>query len=217
MSIISEEDKKTLGSAVELKLKELKHDLSTLDGWTFLKEESGIKSYSITIEGDSNLKVKGGGIIKTNKTPEQFMDWLDEQNCNAEKRKTYDPTIIFREIIDRFGPDWYVFHAGMESGSMMVSNRELLGQNKRFVEGDKVYRVATSCEHESYPEVKQGFVRLISKLNGWYAAKKGEGELEVWYVNHSDPSGYVPAWLVNTRLGTTALSVLKCKNMIENE
>ncbi|KAL0480222.1 START domain-containing protein [Acrasis kona] len=215
--VLSEVDKKAFGEAINKKLQELKDDLSTNDGWTFLKEEGGMKSYITDVPNDPNKKVKGGGPIKTNMSPADFMAWLDEKNGDPVKRKDYDPSMIYREIIEEIEPNWVVLHVGLDSGSMMVSNRESLCQMRTYIDDKVAYRVTESCDHESFPKVMGGFVRLNAKLSGWYAEKKNEGELELWYVNHSDPAGYVPAWLANKRLGQAALSALVCKKMIEEE
>jgi hypothetical protein len=61
----------------DLKLEEVKKDMSSMEGWELLKEENGIAGYCIDVPNDANKKVKGGGVIKTNMTPRQFMEWID--------------------------------------------------------------------------------------------------------------------------------------------
>jgi hypothetical protein len=61
----------------DLKLEEAKKDMSSMEGWELLKKENGISGYCTTIPNDPNKKVKGGGAIKTNMSPRQFMEWID--------------------------------------------------------------------------------------------------------------------------------------------
>jgi hypothetical protein len=55
------------------------------------------------------------------------------------------------------------------------------------------------------------------KLSAWVVEQKKDGELEVWYLNHTDPCGMVPAWIANARLTEGSLAVLKCKTLIEGK
>jgi hypothetical protein len=77
MSLITEEKKKRWLALSEQKLQEVKDDMSTTEGWTLLKEDSGMSGYSADVPNDANKKVKGGGPIKTNMTPKQFTEWID--------------------------------------------------------------------------------------------------------------------------------------------
>jgi hypothetical protein len=101
---------------------------------------------------------------------------------------------------------------------MMVSNRDVLIQMRTIHESDTLsYRVSVSLEPDAVPDKQpaRGYVRMESKLSAWVAEKKKDGELEVWYINHTDPCGFVPAFLANSRLTEGSLAVLKCKTLIE--
>jgi hypothetical protein len=101
---------------------------------------------------------------------------------------------------------------------MMVSNRDSLVQMRTIHENEnQSYRISVSIDDDAFPDYQpnSGYVRMNAKLSAWAVSKKKDGELDVWYFNHTDPSGYIPAWIVNSRLTDGSLSALKCKKIIE--
>ncbi|KAL0481121.1 hypothetical protein AKO1_012890 [Acrasis kona] len=199
------------------KLEEAKRDLATLNGWELVQSESGISGYKIDVPNDANKKVKGGGIIKTKLSPKEYLEWFFSYLIDEEKRKAFDPLCNKREVVYENKPnELKIYHVQYTSPSMMVSHRDTVMQIQFFHEDNASYSIGVEVDHPSLPQSPSGYVRMKNKLNCMMAKKKNDGELEVWNISHFDPSGYVPAWIVNAQaVGEASMFLVKVKQAAE--
>ncbi|KAL0484512.1 steroidogenic acute regulatory protein star, mitochondrial [Acrasis kona] len=211
----TEEEKQNWLHLSKQKLEEAKKDLADNEGWEVIKEDSGVTGYKIDVPNDANKKVKGGGVIKTKMTPEDFLAWLASFDT-VEKTKELDSTCNSKALIANPTPELSVWHVEHASPMFMVSGRDETTLHQTFREGETLYKIIVSVDHPSFPKPSSGYVRMNMKLFALRVQKKGEDELEVWNVSHVDPSGYIPAALINARaVGEASMYTLKLKNMIE--
>jgi hypothetical protein len=95
---------------------------------------------------------------------------------------------------------WDIRHLKYNTpGGFLVSNRDFVSQTKTFTEGENILRVTSAVQGDEFPE-ESGFLRAQMILSGWYVEKASEKQLKIVFVNHSDPSGWIPAMVVNSKL-----------------
>ncbi|KAL0489049.1 hypothetical protein AKO1_013846 [Acrasis kona] len=212
----SEDDIRKWLHLTEEKLDEAKKDLASMDGWELIKEDNGIRGYKISVPNDSHKKTKGGGIIKTNKSPEEFLKWLDQFDT-PENAKTFDSACKYKQVIAKPTEELTIYHDKHKSPMALVSSRESVTIYRKFKDSDnRWFKIGTSVDHTSFPKPDRAHVRINMKLNALSVEKKKDGELEVWSVTHLDPGGSLPASLVNSyAVGGTSMLALKIKNLIE--
>ena len=64
-----------------------------------------------------------------------------------------------------------------------------------------------SVTHADCPEQK-GFERAHSILTGYYMKPMPSGGTKLIFISHSDPKGYIPAWLVNNFVGSFTPTIM---------
>jgi hypothetical protein len=210
------------------KMLELKHDLSDSSAWTFYMEKDNVQILYKTVENDPNTKYKGKGRIKTKKSPGEFLQWLNALQRNLPKRKEYvNPAILEALLIQvqqltqenenndrqKYVVEWLK----LLSPSSLVSNRDFQYIMKYdYSKDDEAYAIGSTIIEPGFPE-DASFVRSSLKLSGWYI-KQGDGNyLDAIYVCHTDPSGWVPAWVVNQFMYDQVLLISKYSNLLEQE
>ncbi|VDN32043.1 unnamed protein product [Gongylonema pulchrum] len=62
--------------------------------------------------------------------------------------------------------------------------------------GNEKYICSHSICHEKYPPAK-GYIRGTVYLAAYYILDLGSKGCQVTYINHSNPKGKVPTWLIN--------------------
>jgi hypothetical protein len=85
-------------------------------------------------------------------------------------------------------------------GGMFVANRDFLTTIKTIYEDGKGFRCGTSIDWAGFPKPDSGYVRAKLNMNGWYAERKSDDELQIIFVNHSNPEGWIPGFVVNAKL-----------------
>jgi hypothetical protein len=71
---------------------------------------------------------------------------------------------------------------------------------RTIFEEKRAIRCAVSVDHDEFPQPQSGAVRGRLNISGWYAEQVGDGKLFVMYLNHSNPGGWIPGWIVNSKL-----------------
>ena len=79
----------------------------------------------------------------------------------------------------------------------MISKRDFCNMRSwmEFTNGEYII-MNHSVSHADCPEQK-GFERAHSILTGYYMKPMPAGGTKLIFISHSDPKGYIPAWLVN--------------------
>jgi hypothetical protein len=113
-------------------------------------------------------------------------------------------------------PHWHVYHLQVQTPSSLVSNRDFMIMNKTLYEGDRAFRMGVSVVHDELPNPEYGFVRGQVMLSGFFAEKREDGVYLI-NINHSNPMGWVPAWLVNATLTKYAQNVAKVREWVEQK
>ena len=74
-------------------------------------------------------------------------------------------------------------------------------------EDEGIFRILLANRPNAYPD--QGLVR-VNRLQGRYLlTPKGPNQTEIVWEQHTEPGGYLPAWLVNQLLRNIPLQSLK--------
>jgi hypothetical protein len=88
-----------------------------------------------------------------------------------------------------------VIHTTYKSPLKPMKSRDFVFRGKKFVESNKITFVMQSIPHPQ--SVTKNFVRGEIKLNSWIFERVSPTAVLFTYVIHVDPSGKVPAALVN--------------------
>ena len=158
--------------------------------WELKKDVDGIRVYVRKVEGSSILEYKGTAVVDAGpeavvrlfeedpRMPEWFHQCAEARLIKANTRE--DKVLYF--VISMPWP---------------VQDRDLVFRRVRSkdpVTGAVEYR--TSSLPGVYPE-QNGKVRMPYLKGLWRFTPLGDGRTEMYYQQHSEVGGHIPAWLVN--------------------
>ncbi|WP_257294775.1 START domain-containing protein [Endozoicomonas sp. YOMI1] len=89
-----------------------------------------------------------------------------------------------------------------------ISKRDFCNMRSwmEFTNGEYIIMNHSVC-HADCPE-REGFVRARSVLTGYYIIPTPSGGAKLIYISHTDPKGFIPAWLVNNLMGNVIPSIV---------
>jgi START domain len=158
--------------------------------WEIKKDEDGIRVSVRKVEGSSILEYKGTVVVDSG--PEAVVRLFEEDERMPEWFHQCSESRLIRA--DSLEDKVLYFVISMP---WPVQDRDLVFRRVRSQDtatGAVEYR--TSSLPEVYPE-QDGKVRM-PYLNGfWRFTPLGDGRTEIYYQQHSEVGGHIPAWLVN--------------------
>jgi hypothetical protein len=119
-------------------------------------------------------------------------------------RKEWDDNMIEGYVIEQLSPNNEVGYYSVKTPPP-VTNRDFCNQRAwraRKKKGEFII-INHSVLHDQCPE-KKGFIRAWSFRTGYMIRVRPEGGCYFYYYSHSDPKGWLPAWLINwlmTKMG----------------
>lgn len=158
--------------------------------WKLKKDEDGVQAYVRKVEGSSILEYKGTvtvdagleAVVRLFEEDARMTEWF-HQCAEARSLKTISPEEkVLYFVISMPWP---------------VKDRDLVFRrirSKDSVTGAVEYR--TSSLTEDYPE-QGGKIRMPYLKGLWRFTPLADGRTEIYYQQHSEVGGHIPAWLVN--------------------
>eukprot|EP00691_Histiona_aroides_P001682 EC852098.1.p1 GENE.EC852098.1~~EC852098.1.p1 ORF type:complete len:211 (+),score=65.47 EC852098.1:29-661(+) len=178
-------------------------------GWAVKEEIDGVEISVLSLPNSSCHVFRGKYAMPY--TLEQFTSVL----FNVSDRKSWDSQFVSGEVIEEVDANSTIEHLCFDSGSMLVSNRDMLVYRTVVKDDDGVtWVVAASIEDERCPPEKQ-FVRA-EVINSCQRIENtevdGKPGIHVTFIIQIDFKGMVPAFLTNavgTKQPLTLLNIRK--------
>lgn len=167
----------------------------TLEGWTKDFEPSdGRKGYWKKLPGSSINGFIAEGPLDVE--PKVIADKL--WDAREAEWKKYDNTIIEWKLVEEVDATTRVIHQANKLGGFMVWDRDISVVMARFEENGIHYIVQKSVEHPLIPnhEKDKKYVRAKILVSG-FIFEPLNGKTRAMRIAHADPSGSLPAVIVN--------------------
>ncbi len=161
--------------------------------WKLAQDKNGIQIYTRPIEGNDLIEFKGITLIETSITSllalirdvEATPQWV--ANCTTSK------------VLERIN-DHETVTLSFSDAPWPVMDREAVVHNVITIDPNTSVVTVRQTGKPDYIEAKEKVIR-VQRLEGfWQFTPKQEGQVEVVYQLLSDPSGDLPAWLVNSSI-----------------
>ncbi|KAM9795368.1 LOW QUALITY PROTEIN: START domain containing 14 [Neosynchiropus ocellatus] len=127
---------------------------------------------------------------------------------DGQYRKKWDPTTLESFDIARLSD-----HADVGYYSWLcpnpIKNRDVVTlRSWRVMDGEYIV-INFSVKHAKFPP-REGLVRAISILTGYYIKPLGPNSCSFIYLSEADPKGFLPKWVVNKASQVLAPKVMRC-------
>ena len=185
--------------------------------WKLMKNEDAIKVYSRTIAGSDIPEVKG--IVKIKTTKSKLLEiFNDTKNFT---KWSYNCVKAFELYDDKIDEKYNYLEINFP---FPTTDRDFIVKSKKIdIDKDTVKLVLTGasnyCDNKSSKvckRTKTDNIRITS-LNGFYLIEKMDSKFyKLTYQIHSEPSGSIPSWLVNTMVVDMPFETLKNLRKILN-
>lgn len=184
--------------------------LSEATPWKLIKNEDAIKVYSRTIAGSDIPEVKG--IFKIRTTKSKLLDiFNDTKNFT---KWSYNCVKAFELYDNKIDEKYNYLKINFP---FPASDRDFIVKSKKIdIDEDTVKLILTGasnyCDNKSSKiceKTKTDNIR-ITLINGFYLIEKVDSKYyQLTYQIHSEPSGSIPSWLVNTMVVDMPFETLK--------
>lgn len=96
-----------------------------------------------------------------------------------------------------------VIYSYIHVDAPFISDRDIVSRVERFYDPkSRTYRLSWKAVNEGPPK-KDGVVRLEHSEGSWTFSPKAEGDTRAVYISYTETAGYVPAWIINSRMNKT--------------
>ncbi len=96
-----------------------------------------------------------------------------------------------------------VIYSYIHIDTPFVSDRDVISRVERSYDPDsRTHRLDWKAIDEGPPK-KEGVIRLERSEGHWTFSPEAEGTTRAVYVSHTETAGFVPGWLVNSRMAKT--------------
>ncbi len=170
------------------------------DDWALAKSEDGVEVYTRSVPGSEVKEFRASAVVPAPldevvgwwQDPTTYTEWIDR--C-AEAHRVEDASGVAANYMKFDFP----FPA---SDRDVVVRAKLLGESdgKKVFEGSNVDGVV--------PE-RGGVVRIAKLRSRWEFRAQGEAATQVAYQQHMDPSGMLPAFILNRAAVDNPMNTLR--------
>ena len=115
-------------------------------------------------------------------------------NQTEEDVKNKDTDVLSWEILDE-GPDWKVFRQ-INRMPWPIWSREVVCAQVKVQKEDTTWIVMFSVNHQAAPRQDNQYVRAVIHQS-IYKFIKEDNKTHVWKLSHIDPSGNIPAFVID--------------------
>jgi len=184
------------------------------DGWTFHKEDQGVKVYSKAMPGQPFLYFKGVSVFTCKDGP---LDLATKITTIADRPK-WDEMCELGVTPQSMPPFYRYAYTRLKPPNPVIAGREMVSLGRMCFDKDGAIVFAIKSDtHPDHPEVA-GIVRA-SFIEGGYVIRPVEGDptaFRVTYTGCVDPKGWIPTWLANLVVKKQALALAKLKGHVQS-
>ncbi|MCP4454199.1 MAG: START domain-containing protein [Planctomycetes bacterium] len=179
--------------------------------WTLAKNKQGIKVFTRKVKGIDFKEFKGVMTVKTSLTSlvallgdaKAMPDWM--ANCTRVE--------VLKQISDQ---ETYTYT--LSKAAWPVTDRDAVLHNVTSQDGSTLVVTIKVIGKPDHIARKKNIVRIKRIESVWQFTPKPDGFVEVVYQALSDPSGTLPAWLVNSAVVSQPYStLLKMRKVIKRK
>jgi len=159
------------------------------DAWSQRESRNGVTVAARALAGSKVEELQGRMVV--NFPAERVFAVLEDVEHYPE---IVPPTVIANRLRSE-GEDITYYY--MEIDPPVVARRFYCIRVERGADADGLLRSAWRPANELCPEADRGKVRIEATAGEWTVRALDAGHAEVVYHAHTDPSGAIPAWMVN--------------------
>lgn len=200
--------------AVEKALALFKEHLAADESsWELLPEKEEVKLAKKATSDDAyDIPLVKGVTTVEGATPAQVLATIQLPGL----RKKWDPRFAEGHAIARYSPNSYEFYSLMNSPSYFIWQRDIVGVQENFYQGDDIVVIQTSVQDEdNLPDAgsyAKSRTRATVDVSGWKIAKKGN-DTELTYVVKVHLNGSIPTSIVSTIANETPLCTARVRDV----
>lgn len=152
--------------------------------------------------------IKCTGII--NCTAKQAFDYI--LSCDLETRKLWDPQVAKYDLVEEIDKNTHLLHY-VYTAPFPVTTRDFCAF--RYVyQTDNTYLICgVSTENPAIPPLKD-YVRGEIFISGYTFEDTEDGRCKITSLNHVDPKGWIPSFVVNMAKNKQLTKLLQMSKMI---
>jgi hypothetical protein len=176
--------------------------------WTLVKNKKGVKVYTRKVDGIDFKEFKGVITLKTSLTSlvalvgdtEGLPDWIE--NCAKVQ--------LLKRVSEK---ETYAYT--LSKAPWPVMDRDAVVHNVLSQDNDTLVITVKQTGKPDHIKPKKNIIR-VKRIEGfWQFTPQEDGTVQVVYQVLSDPSGALPAWLVNSSVVSQPYkTLLKMKKMV---
>ncbi|EAY10380.1 hypothetical protein TVAG_109640 [Trichomonas vaginalis G3] len=183
--------------------------------WKLSKEETNIKFYTGTYPGSSFNMVKSVvTILGKHKKTVELLDTVKtiDKNTPKEEAKGVKERYVFGGA--EGGPRY--LYMSLQSGSMLVSDRDFLTLRKRYDLPDKQVWLIASIDNDDLKPPTKDNVRGKMTFQAFILEQDKDDDAydRLTFVVHADPCGSIPAMVYNAVATKQGYNVLSIRNSV---
>lgn len=179
--------------------------------WTLAKDKQGIKVYTRKVEDIDFKEFKGVVTVKTS------LASLVTLLCDTETLPDWMANCTRVDLLEQIS-ECETYTYTLSKAPWPVSNRDSILHNVISQDRDTGLVTITQTGKPDHLEPKKNIIRVKQIESVWQFTPQPDGHVEVLYQALSDPSGALPAWLVNSAVVSQPYdTLLKLQKVIKQE
>ncbi len=159
--------------------------------WTLAKNKQGIKVFTRKVKGIDFKEFKGIVTVKTSLTS------LVALLCDAKATPSWMANCTRVEVLEQIS-DRETYTYTLSKAAWPVKDRDAVMHNVISQDGSTLVVTIQQTGKPHHIARKKKIIRIKRIESVWQFTPKQDGFVEVVYQALSDPSGALPAWLVNS-------------------
>lgn len=157
--------------------------------WELRKNEKGIQVFTREVEGSALLEFRG--IVTVDQKIDEVVAFYEDWARMPE----WFHQCIESKLLEEKSPDSKILYFAIDL-PWPVKDRDSVYHRVRTKGQDGGVEYHASAMNDLYPSQKDR-VRMPAVSGMWRFTPLADGRTEVYYQQHGDAGGFIPAWLMN--------------------
>ena len=179
-------------------------DLAVISNeWELVKEKNGIKVYTREIKGKDFKELKMDGIIR-GQSLSSFVALFHDLDSYPKWVYSFGEAKVLHHISET-----EMIYYLRSDFPWPLSDRDFVVRNKIWQDSKNLAFHSHSVIHNEFYDEIEDCVRVTEFEATWVITPQAKGEFHLEYLFNTDPSGNIPAWLVNSFLDVGPLHTVE--------
>mmetsp|Transcript_32165 Transcript_32165/g.54975 ORF Transcript_32165/g.54975 Transcript_32165/m.54975 type:complete len:231 (-) Transcript_32165:57-749(-) len=184
--------------------------INGIDGWSHFANHEGIDIDQLQLPNSPIHVVRAVGVLKNVDVHKMFESFA---NGGLEERQKVSPDILQHEVIEKVNGDetTYLSYSRFKT-PMGISNRDFLTLRSQLHLDDGSTLIVSQSVNSKKKPFDSATVRGVTR-NARLFEPISDTECKVTLVDHVDPKGHVPAFVINLFKKKAAEAIVKLQNI----